>query len=57
MLSVSDDGVGIPESFDLKQTTTLGLQLVTLLADQLNGDIEILRGQPTSFILRFPIVA
>jgi PAS domain S-box-containing protein len=56
MLSVSDDGVGIPDTLNLEQTSTLGLQLVTLLTDQLGGDVEIRRKNPTSFVLRFPII-
>ena len=55
MLSVSDSGVGIDPGLDLGQTTTLGLQLVALLTDQLSGDLEIQRANPTRFILRFPI--
>jgi PAS domain S-box-containing protein len=55
MLSVSDDGVGIPPDLNLAQSTTLGLQLVTLLTDQLGGELEIRRANPTRFILRFPI--
>jgi PAS domain S-box-containing protein len=54
-LSVIDDGVGISVEKDLKQTTTLGMQLVMLLADQLGGDIEIRRAEPTVFTLRFPV--
>ena len=30
-LSVTDDGIGIPEDFDLNNTTTLGRQLVKIL--------------------------
>jgi PAS domain S-box-containing protein len=55
VLSVSDDGVGIPDSLDLAVTQTLGLQLVNLLTDQLGGEIEIQRADPTRFRLRFPI--
>jgi PAS domain S-box-containing protein len=55
ILSVSDDGVGIPEDFDLDQTNTLGLQLITLLADQLGADLSIQRSAPTRFVLRFPV--
>jgi PAS domain S-box-containing protein len=55
VLTVSDDGVGIPETFSLEQTQTLGLQLVTMLSDQLGGAIAIQRANPTSFELRFPI--
>jgi two-component sensor histidine kinase len=55
MLSVSDDGVGISDSLNLEQTSTLGLQLVMLLTDQLGGEVEIRRRDPTTFVLRFPI--
>ena len=55
VLTVSDNGVGIPETFNLEQTQTLGLQLVTMLSDQLGGAIEIHRANPTRFALRFPI--
>ena len=55
LLTVSDDGIGIPDDFDIAQTTTLGLQLVTMLADQLGGTLEIHRANPTRFILRFPL--
>jgi PAS domain S-box-containing protein len=55
VLSVSDNGIGIPEEVDMSKATTLGLQLVTLLADQLGGDMSMRRFNPTEFILRFPI--
>jgi PAS domain S-box-containing protein len=55
VLSVSDYGIGIPEEFDLTQAGTLGLQLVTLLVDQLGGYLVIQRSQPTRFALRFPL--
>jgi PAS domain S-box-containing protein len=55
ILSVSDNGVGIPEELDLAQTGTLGLQMVSLLADQLGGTITIRRSNPTRFVLRFPV--
>ncbi len=42
-LSVRDDGVGLPESFTLDQTKTLGLQLVRTLAGQLRAQIELVR--------------
>ena len=57
VLSVSDDGVGMPEDFDIAHTATLGLQLVGLLADQLRADVRIHRLNPTSFELRLPLQA
>jgi PAS domain S-box-containing protein len=56
LLTVSDNGVGIREDFEMAQTTTLGLQLVTLLVDQLAGDLHIQRAHPTEFVVRFPLV-
>ncbi|HWK44269.1 MAG TPA: histidine kinase dimerization/phosphoacceptor domain -containing protein [Stellaceae bacterium] len=55
VLSVSDDGIGIPEAFDMTQTDTLGLRLVPLLVAQLGGDLTIQRSKPTRFSLRFPL--
>jgi two-component sensor histidine kinase len=55
ILVVTDNGVGINEALDLSQTTTLGLQLVYLLGEQLGGTLDIHRANPTRFHLRFPI--
>ncbi|MFZ2497476.1 MAG: PAS domain S-box protein [Methanosarcina sp.] len=52
-LIVSDNGVGIPEKIDFKNSDTLGLQLVNLLVDQLNGMIELNREKGTEFIVKF----
>ena len=54
VLSISDNGQGIPEDLDLAKTDTLGMQLVHLLTDQLNGELTIHRANPTAFVLRFP---
>ena len=41
-LTVSDNGVGIPENIDIEDTSSLGLRLVTILAeDQLDGDFSL----------------
>lgn len=37
VLSVSDDGIGLPPALDLERSTSLGLQLVRSLVDQLGG--------------------
>ncbi len=55
VLSVADDGIGIPDGVDLAKTSTLGLQLVTLLADQLGSKIAMRRSDPTEFVLSFAI--
>lgn len=52
-LSVADDGVGLPADFDYRQAQTLGLQLVTVLVNQLNGSLELDRSNGTRFLIRF----
>ncbi len=53
VLSVSDNGAGLPENLDIEKTETLGLQLVTSLARQLRGEIELAREKGTRFTIRF----
>ena len=55
ILSVSDNGVGIPEGFNLENTDTLGIQLVKILVDQLGGELELKRNNGTEFIVRFTV--
>jgi PAS domain S-box-containing protein len=52
--SVRDDGVGLSSDFDPERTSTLGLQLVHGLAQQIDGRITIERGVGAGFILEFP---
>lgn len=56
-LSVSNDGVPIAEDHNLRQTQTLGLQLVQLLTRQLGGVLDIHRSDPVRFELRFKVEA
>jgi PAS domain S-box-containing protein len=54
---MSDNGVGIPDNIDFRSTHTLGLQLVTILAeDQLNGKIVLERTHGTTFRIMFKII-
>ncbi|MDH7512070.1 MAG: histidine kinase dimerization/phosphoacceptor domain -containing protein [Clostridiales bacterium] len=53
LLSVRDNGVGLPEDLDIYKTKTLGMQIVTLLAFQLDGTIELSREQGTEFRILF----
>lgn len=40
-LIVADDGIGLPPTLDIQQTTSLGWQLIHLLTDQLEGDLTV----------------
>jgi PAS domain S-box-containing protein len=54
---VADNGAGIPDEFDLENSSTLGLQLVYLLSEQISAELIFQRRQPTSFTLNIPIEA
>ena len=54
VLRVTDDGVGFPADLDFRQTTSLGLQLVIIFAeDQLNGQVALDRRTGTTFEIAF----
>lgn len=54
---VSDNGVGLPEGFDLDSSSNLGLQIVrTLTENELKGSIKLTRvGDATQAALSFPL--
>jgi two-component sensor histidine kinase len=53
LLTISDNGIGLPEGIDVKKTKSLGLQLVDTLIDQLEGTMEIDLRTGTKFKIRF----
>jgi two-component sensor histidine kinase/prenyltransferase beta subunit len=53
-LSVSDDGIGLPHDFNLSQNDTLGLRLVSSLAEkQLHGTFKLDDSEKTRFVIQF----
>ena len=51
---ISDNGIGIPENIDFRNTGTLGLKLVSILAErQLRGNVNLDRKTGTEFRIRF----
>ncbi len=55
ILVVSDNGVGIPENLELEDLDSLGMQLVTTLIDQLDGELELKRINGTEFTMKFKV--
>lgn len=53
VLLVADNGKGIPEEIDFRNPDSLGLQLVTILVEQIDGCIELQRNEGTKFIIQF----
>lgn len=53
--SISDNGKGFPEGFDYRTATSLGLQLVSILTEQIQGTLEVnSSAKGTAFIITFP---
>ena len=52
-LLVSDDGIGMPENAAQGNSSSLGIRLVNILTSQLNGKLEMGKGDGTSFIIKF----
>ncbi len=55
LVSVADDGIGIPESQGFGKSSGFGLMLVQALAEQLSGKISIERGNGTKILLEFAV--
>jgi len=56
ILIISDNGIGLTPDIDHKKTTTLGLQLVDALTNQLSGKIELNCHNGVNFRITFPAV-
>jgi len=54
-LCVKDDGVGLPAGFKIKESQSLGLQLVSTLCEQLDATVEILARDGAGFCIRFAL--
>ena len=50
---VADNGKGIPHHIDFKKTESLGLQLVNILTEQINGTITLNQTNGTTFEIFF----
>ncbi|WP_424357352.1 sensor histidine kinase [Methanocella sp. MCL-LM] len=53
VIKVADNGVGLPENFDFHTSESLGLQLVNMLVEQLDGSISLERENGTKFTIAF----
>jgi two-component sensor histidine kinase len=55
-LTVSDNGIGIPEDLDLKKSETIGLKMVDIFVeDMLHGSIELNRETGTEYRIKFKV--
>jgi len=52
-LTVSDDGIGLPDGFTLNDAATMGSQIISLLVEQIEARLEIKSDEETSFNITF----
>ena len=52
-LRIQDDGIGLAEQISLTNTSTLGLQLVNSLVQQINGEVSLDRSGGTKYSITF----
>ncbi|MGL5888251.1 MAG: two-component regulator propeller domain-containing protein [Bacteroidia bacterium] len=53
MLEAGDNGIGLPTDFNLNKASSLGMQLIMMLSEQLSGNVEMLEGQGTMYRISF----
>jgi two-component system, sensor histidine kinase PdtaS len=55
ILTVADDGAGLPAGFNLNESKGLGLVLVRTLAAQLGATVDYAGGEGARFCITFPV--
>ncbi len=50
-LTVQDDGVGIPNDFDIEKSDSLGMSLIYMLTKQLGGNLTVENDSGTKFLI------
>lgn len=53
ILTIADDGIGLPHGFSMDQVPTLGMFIVKILIQQLNAELTIENNHGTAFIISF----
>jgi two-component sensor histidine kinase len=56
IVSVRDEGVGLPPDFDITSGKRLGMRIVTALSQQIKADLQVQRRTPgAEFLLAIPV--
>ena len=54
IITVSDNGIGIPDDMDFENRSSLGMKLVKALVRQLNGEMKVSENNGTKVSISFP---
>lgn len=52
-LEVEDDGVGLPDDFNIYSSTSMGMTLISTLVKQINGSLDLSTGKGACFEITF----
>jgi PAS domain S-box-containing protein len=52
-LKISDNGIGMPDYFDITRSKTLGMSLINSLIKQINGIMELEKENGTGYLIKF----
>lgn len=53
IFEVADNGIGLPDDFNVEETDTLGLSMVISLVDQIHGELDYNSHEGTRFTIKF----
>jgi len=53
LMTISDNGIGIPKSITIEKHKSIGLRLIRSLVKQLNGSMEVSSQNGTTFHINF----
>ncbi|XOV87999.1 MAG: two-component regulator propeller domain-containing protein [Pseudomonadota bacterium] len=54
LLEISDDGIGLPADFEPSSSTSMGMEIVSILTQQLDGRLRIDGSEGAKFEISFP---
>jgi two-component sensor histidine kinase len=56
LLTIGDDGVGLPEDIDIQSSTSFGIRIIitNLVKMQLRGSVTVNRDNGTQYLISFP---
>jgi PAS domain S-box-containing protein len=52
---IGDDGIGLPDTIDIHNPETIGLDIVNILVEQIDGSIELNNNNGTEFLMKIKI--
>jgi two-component sensor histidine kinase len=55
VISVKDNGPGLPENFDFSKTKSLGFKLIHIFVKQLKGELNYFNDSGLTFVIKFKL--